>query len=94
MAQGWTTFSTKLWARNWNERSHHHAGQFAGPGKFIDNRGEKPDELYNLDGDPKEKNNVIKAEKTRAERMHRRLWEFQARWSAVLSWRDKPAESR
>ncbi len=62
-----------------------------GEWKFIDHRGEKPNELFNLSEDPKEKINLLEKNKKLAAGLHRRLWEFQARWSASLSWRDRPA---
>ena len=67
-----------------------HAGLRRGPWKFIDNQGRKPNELYNLDADPKERNNRIDDEKTLAVELHRRVGEFRSRWSVTLSWRDKP----
>jgi len=62
-----------------------------GPWKFIDNRGEKPNELFNMADDPAEKTNLALREPELTARLHRKLWEFQARWSAPLSWRDRPA---
>ena len=64
-----------------------------GPWKFIDNRGEKPNELFNLENDPEEKNNLIEKEKKLAEKLHRKLWEFQAKWSKSLAWRDEPVNT-
>lgn len=67
------------------------AGVRQGSWKFIDNRGEKPNELYDLASDPTERRNLAPAEPDRAARMHRELWEFAMRWSATLAWRDAPA---
>ncbi|MBE3102053.1 MAG: hypothetical protein IMZ47_07275, partial [Firmicutes bacterium] len=64
-----------------------------GQWKFIDNQGEKTNELFNLEGDPEERINVINKEKTLAKEMHHKLWEFKARWSKQLSWRDMPASA-
>lgn len=66
------------------------AGIRKGPWKLIDNRGEKQNELFNLNDDPREKRNLLENEPTLARELHRELWEFQARWSVALSWRDKP----
>jgi len=59
--------------------------------KFIDNRGEKPNELYHLSQDPAEQENLAQREPDLAAELHRKLWEFQAQWSAALAWRDEPA---
>ncbi|MCK4283904.1 MAG: sulfatase [Candidatus Brocadiae bacterium] len=66
------------------------AGIRKGPWKMIDNRGEKPNELFNLDEDPEEKRNLFEHEANLARELHRRLWQFQARWNVSLAWRDKP----
>lgn len=60
--------------------------------KFIDNEGEKENELYDMENDPYEKKNVIEKESEVARRLHRKLWEFKSQWGIPLSWRDKPAE--
>lgn len=59
--------------------------------KFIDNRGEKPNELYLLDDDPHETRNLASDKPDLAAKLHRRLWEFQAQWAGALAWRDEPA---
>jgi arylsulfatase A-like enzyme len=60
--------------------------------KFIDNQGERENELYDLEQDPAEQDNVIGRHRQLAEELHRRLWEFRAEWASALSWRDRPAE--
>lgn len=49
--------------------------------KFIDNQGEKPNELYNMIEDPLELNNRIEADPALARDLHRKLWEFRWQWS-------------
>jgi len=66
------------------------AGIRKGKWKFIDHHGEKPNELFNLEDDPKEKINLIKDKKDLAKELHYELWKFCSKWSAALSWRDKP----
>jgi len=61
--------------------------------KFIDNRGEKPNELFNLEEDPEERVNLAEDKKALARNLHHKLWEFQAKWSAILSWRDEPTRA-
>lgn len=77
-----------------------HNGAFAlrssirkGPWKLIDNRGEKPNELFNLDEDPRELDNRYDDTRELAVELHRELWEFQTRWGSVLAWRDEPARA-
>jgi arylsulfatase A-like enzyme len=64
--------------------------------KFIDNQGEKPNELFNRKSDPQEKMNLIGEHPDVAVDLHRKLWDFCSRWAAALSWRDNPggAEER
>jgi arylsulfatase A-like enzyme len=62
--------------------------------KFINNYGEKENELYNLVNDPFEKNNIINKNQKIAEILSRKLWEFISKWSEALSWRDRPMEGR
>lgn len=62
-----------------------------GPWKMIDNRGEKGNELFNLDEDPLERDNRYETTRALADELHRELWEFEKRWGAVLAWRDEPA---
>ncbi len=59
--------------------------------KFIDNRGEKPNELFDLDADPQERTNLAAREPDLVRDLHRRLWEFQRQWAGALAWRDRPA---
>ena len=60
--------------------------------KLIDNRGERPNELFDMAADPAERVNRIDAEGTLARELHRKLWEFQRLWSGALAWRDEPAK--
>jgi len=60
--------------------------------KLIDNRGEKPTELFDMIADPGERHNLAEAEPTLTRELHRKLWEFQRGWSSALSWRDNPAK--
>ncbi len=64
-----------------------------GAWKLIDNRGEKPNELFNLDEDPRELDNRHDDMRELAQELHRELWEFQTRWGSVLAWRDEPARA-
>ena len=61
--------------------------------KLIDNQGEKPNELFDLDQDPDEKRNLIEGSPDLAGELHRRLWEFRRKWGTALAWRDRPAQS-
>jgi len=63
---------------------------YDGEWKFIDNLGEKPDELFRLPGDPGEKTNLAAKEPERVRTYRRKLWEFGAHWSNALAWRDDP----
>jgi len=60
--------------------------------KFINNRGEKANELFSRRNDPLEQENLIGQHPDEAERLHRDLWEFESRWAKALSWRDMPRE--
>ncbi len=51
---------------------------FDGEWKLIDNRGEKPNELYHLPSDPLERNNRTDEEPTLVQHLHRDIWDFQA----------------
>lgn len=62
-----------------------------GSWKMIDNRGEKPNELFNLDDDPLERDNGYDKMRALADDLHRELWQFQSRWGSILAWRDEPA---
>ncbi|GAG21751.1 unnamed protein product, partial [marine sediment metagenome] len=57
--------------------------------KFIDNRGDKPNELYNLSDDPKELHNRHDERSDLARQLHHRVWKFNSRWAKALSWRDR-----
>ncbi len=57
--------------------------------KFIDNQGEKENELYNLIDDPKETRNLVEVEPDIARKLHRDLWEFRMQWSGVSAWRQQ-----
>jgi len=63
---------------------------FDGEWKFIDNRGEKPNELYHLPSDPGEHRNRLEEEPTLARQLHRDIWDFQAEvissTSTVMKW--------
>jgi arylsulfatase A-like enzyme len=53
--------------------------------KFIDNRGEKPDELYDMVADPRELNNLLPEQEELGRQMHRQLWEFHGPWQVKHS---------
>jgi len=59
--------------------------------KFIDHRGEKPNELFCLADDPREQRNLATDRPDLARKLHRRVWEFCSKWADALSWRDRPA---
>jgi len=60
--------------------------------KFIDNRGEKGgmDELYDMQKDPQEKNNLINEHPEVAKALGRDVWEFGMQWARQLAFRDHP----
>lgn len=60
--------------------------------KYIDNRGEKENELFNRTDDPAEKNNLIADEQKTAADLHRKIWDFAQNWSDSLFWRNHPME--
>jgi len=62
--------------------------------KFIDNRGEKPDELLSRRNDPQERENLAGQYPDVVKDLHRKLFDFSARWAAALSWRDRPREGK
>jgi len=70
-----------------------HTGIVKDGWKLIDNRGEKPNELFCLLDDPKERRNRLATEPERVRKLHRELWEFTRQWSAILSWRDRPVRT-
>lgn len=57
--------------------------------KFIDNRGEKPAELFHLPTDPLERNNLVSRDADLAQELHHRLWEFHEPWRWKRSRRHK-----
>ncbi|MCK4784046.1 MAG: sulfatase [Desulfobacteraceae bacterium] len=63
---------------------------FDGKWKFIDNRGEKPNELYNLLSDPQEHHNRADKEPRLVRQFHRNIWDFQnevvGSTSGVIKW--------
>ena len=61
-----------------------HSAVLADGWKLIDNRSEKPNELYHLPTDAGEHVNLAAEEAERAMKMHRRLWHFQRRWARAL----------
>jgi arylsulfatase A-like enzyme len=65
-----------------------------GDWKFVDHRGERANELFDLGADPGEHDDRAAAEPERAAALHRELWEFCSRWSGFLAWRDRPAAPR
>jgi len=71
-----------------------HSAIREGRWKFIDYEGEKLNELFDLENDPKEKVNLIKDKKEVAKHLHYKLWKFKAKWSEALAWRDEPIYAR
>lgn len=59
--------------------------------KFIDNRGEKPNELFDMVADPGEQCNLIEREPGLARELHRALWEFHAPWQVKHSRMHQPS---
>ncbi len=62
--------------------------------KFIDNHGEKPHELFSRRNDPQERENLANQYPDVVKGLHRKLFDFSARWAAALSWRDRPREGK
>jgi arylsulfatase A-like enzyme len=62
--------------------------------KFIDNRGEKTNELFDRKNDPQESRNLLKQYPDVVKDLHRKLFDFCARWARALSWRDRPREGK
>jgi len=61
-----------------------------GKWKYIDNMGEKPRELFDLEADPLEKDNLAGSEGRTTHELARRLWDFGQNWANSLAWRDHP----
>ena len=53
--------------------------------KFIDNRGEKANELFDMIADPLEQTNLAQSSPDLAEELHRSLWDFYAPWQTKQS---------
>jgi arylsulfatase A-like enzyme len=53
--------------------------------KFIDNRGEKPNELYDMLADPLEQQDIIADNEALARDLHRALWDFHEPWKVKHS---------
>ena len=65
---------------------NYRAGVISADGhKFIDNRGEQPDELYYLPDDPHERRNLMPEQPGLAAQLHRALWDFHEPWRAKRS---------
>jgi len=62
--------------------------------KFIENQGEKADELYDLWADPGETKNLIGEAPELAAELHRSLWDFRMKWGSSLRWRDRPVRHK
>jgi arylsulfatase A-like enzyme len=71
----------KLYMGAWNVRS----GVIWDRYKFIDNRGEKPNELFDMLCDPLERHNLVEEMPDLAHQLHRDLWDFHQPWSLKLS---------
>jgi len=69
---------------------HYHEAVRTPEWKFIDNRGERENELYNIAEDPTESRNILDAEPELARKLHRMLWEFHLPWCGEGCWRDRP----
>lgn len=53
--------------------------------KFIDNRGEQPDELYDMIADPAERHNILPDNEPLGRELHRAIWDFHEPWQVKLS---------
>jgi arylsulfatase A-like enzyme len=53
--------------------------------KLIDNRGEKPDELYDMVADPAETRNLLPEMPELGAKLHRDIWDFHEPWKAKRS---------
>lgn len=55
--------------------------------KFIDNHGEKPNELFNMLDDPGEQVNLAEKEPQLASKLHRELFDWRMNWSGIADWK-------
>ncbi len=62
--------------------------------KLIDNQGDGPNELYDMQADPGELTNIIEEQPDLARDLHRELWEFRMKWGSSLRWRDRPVRHK
>jgi len=53
--------------------------------KFIDNRGEKDNELFDMVADPAEQHNIAEDNPELAHELHRRIWDFHEPWKVKMS---------
>jgi len=53
--------------------------------KFIDNRGERPNELFDMVADPIEGDNIIHRQPDLAAKLHRDVWDFHKPWKVKHS---------
>jgi arylsulfatase A-like enzyme len=53
--------------------------------KFIDNRGEKPDELFDMLEDPLEQSDILSNEPDLGAELHRAIWDWHEPWKWKLS---------
>jgi len=60
--------------------------------KFINNRGEKANELFDRRNDPLELENLAEQHPGVVEELHKKLWDFESLWARALSWRDMPRD--
>jgi len=71
---------------------------FNGEWKFIDNRGEKPNELFHLPSDPEERRNRADKELALVQRLHRDIWDFQVQVArdtgSVMKWLMRRPDSK
>ncbi len=59
--------------------------------KFIDNRGEKPNELYDMLEDPGEQRNILGGNEGLGRELHRALWDFHEPWKVKHSRHHDPS---
>lgn len=53
--------------------------------KFIDNRGEKSNELFDMVADPAEQHNIADDNPELVHELHRRIWDFHEPWKVKMS---------